>query len=454
MRSLLFEASRPTFRHGVHPPASKERTAGLPVTRMPFVAEYVLPLSQHIGKPSHPIVGARDPVVRGQRIAEADGFISTALHAPVTGTVKGIERRLHPNGKMLDAIVIETDPLSAQRLETLPLDGTARSGADLVEAAQGAGLVGLGGAAFPSHVKLSLPDDKRVDVVIVNGVECEPYLTCDHRLMLERPEAVLRGTELMLEQLGAPRAYIGIEANKPDAIAALRRLAPDHIEVAALEVKYPQGAEKMLIDAVLDREVPSGGLPLDVGIVVNNVGTVAGLADLVDEGSPLVERIVTVTGPGIRHPRNLLVPIGTPVRAVVEHCGGLLPATARLVLGGPMMGAAQKSLDVPVLKGTSGILALDAEESGPRQEFACIRCGRCVDACPLLLNPTRLMQLSRAEKSDELEALNVMDCFECGSCAYACPSNIPLVQWLRMGKAMVKQEKLRRERLQRQQGAA
>ena len=439
--ALAIDGRLSTFRHGVHPLERKGATDALPIERMPFVEEYVLPLSQHTGAPSKPVVRAGQRVRRGQRIGEPAGFVSTALHAPVTGRVAAIEPRLHPNGKTLPAIVIETDPYDSQRLpESPPLDPMSLTAAEMVERVQLAGLVGLGGAAFPSHVKFQVPEGKRVERVVINGCECEPYLTCDHRIMVEQPAAVVRGTEIIRDRVGARRATIGVEENKPDAMAALRAASAD-IEVVPLRVKYPQGAEKMLVDAIFHREIPEGGLPLDLEILVNNVGTTAALADLFDRGVPLIERVVTVTGPALARPRNLLVPLGTPLRAAIEHCGGMSQDIRQVVLGGPMMGMAQKSLDVPVIKGTSGILCLDRATSVAFQEFPCIRCGRCVEACPLFLNPTRLAQLARAERPDELEAHHLMSCFECAACSYACPSRIPLVQWMRLGKALVRRSK-------------
>lgn len=425
-----------SFRHGVHPDDNKAATNARPIERVRFVDEYVLPLSQHIGRPAKAVVRVSQKVRRGQMIAEPDGFISTALHAPVTGTVIAIELRPHPSGQKSEAIVIRTDRFASQR-EPVPVPGDGS--VDLARRVQMAGIVGLGGAAFPSHVKLSVPEGKNVRFVIVNGCECEPYLTCDHRVMVERPEAVLRGLELTMEQLGAERGYIGIEANKPDAIEALRGLTEDHdsVEVVPLTVKYPQGAEKMLIDAILHREVPDGGLPLDLEIVCNNAGTMAAIGDLVDRGLPLIERVVTVTGPGVRRPANLLVPIGTPLEAVLEHGGGLRPETRHVILGGPMMGNAQKTLGVPILKGTSGVLALTHITF--EQEQPCIRCGRCLEACPIFLNPSRLALLVRAERPEELTARGQMSCFECASCSFVCPSHIPLVQLMRVGKALIRQ---------------
>jgi electron transport complex protein RnfC len=432
-------ARKATFRHGVHPAEMKEATEGLVIERMPFVDEYVLPLSQHTGAPSRPLVAPGMRVKRGQIIAAPDGYISTALHSPVTGSVTEIGLRPHPNGQNMPAIVIRTDPFSSQRIE---IEGVSPDGMpvnEIVRRVQEAGIVGLGGAAFPSHVKLQLPEGKKAKFVVLNGCECEPYLTCDHRIMAERPEAVLWGLRLIMDQVQAGRGYIGVEKNKPDAIEELRKQAAQHgdIEIVPLEVKYPQGAEKMLIDAIFHKEVPSGKLPLDLEIVVNNVGTATALYDLFQHGQPLIERVVTLTGPGIRRPANLLVPLGTPLGEVIDYCGGLDPATRQVIFGGPMMGLAQKRLDVPVIKGVSGVLALTSRIPVVREE-ACIRCGRCLDACPMFLNPSRLAQLVRYERVDELPGFHIMDCFECASCSFSCPSNIPLVQMIRVGKAMVR----------------
>jgi electron transport complex protein RnfC len=432
-----------SFRHGIHPDDMKEMTNALAVERLPFVEEYILQLSQHTGAPSRPLVAAGMHVERGQMIAAPDGYISTALHAPVTGTVRTIELRPHPNGQRMPAIVIGIDPYHSQRFKRQgppdepPFDEVPR----LV---QEAGIVGLGGAAFPSHVKLRLPEGKKAEFVILNGCECEPHLTCDHRIMVEQPEAVVRGLRRIMQQVDAKRGYIGIEANKPDAIDALRAVingdGHDNIEVVPLRVKYPQGAEKMLIDAIFHKEVPSGKLPLDLEIVVNNVGTAVAMTDLFEKGQPLIERVVTVTGPGIARPANLLVPLGTPLKALIDHCGGLSPETRQVIMGGPMMGLAQKRLDVPIIKGISGVLALTTPAT-IREEDPCIRCGRCLDACPMFLNPSRLALSARFEQIEGLLEHNVMDCFECASCSFSCPSNIPLVQLIRVGKAMVRKDK-------------
>jgi len=437
-----------TFHHGVHPQGHKEATEHLSVARMPFVERFLMPLSQHSGAPAKPVVKPGDAVRRGQVIAEPGGFVSTTLHSPVTGRVVSIKPAHHPNSQLVESIEIEADPFATQRLEAgPPIPWRELSADDFIAAVQHAGLVGMGGAAFPSHVKYKLPEGKKITRLVANGCECEPFLTADHRTMVERPGEVLRGVEILGSRLGVEEAAIGVEKNKPDAIEALERTlgaradAGFEIRVVPLAVKYPQGAEKMLIDAVYGLEVPSGGLPLDVGILVNNVGTLAAMADYFDRQVPLIERVVTVAGPGVRRPANLLVPVGTPVRAVIDHCGGLTHETRELVMGGPMMGMPLASLDVPVLKGTSGLLAFTEAEGRLPTEYNCIRCGRCAEACPQFLNPSRLARLARVGRYDEMERLFALDCMECGSCSFACPSGIPIVQLIRVGKQRVRETK-------------
>lgn len=430
----------PTFRHGVHPDDHKD-TASRPVERMPFTGRYVMPLGQHIGAPSVAEVRVGERVTRGQRIAGPGGFVSVALHSPVTGRVVAIGSRRHPTGHLVPSIEIEADPFATQELPARPpIDVDALDRDTFLGLVQAAGLVGMGGAAFPAHVKFAIPDDKRVERLVVNGCECEPYLTCDHRTMVEEAEAVIRGIDLLLRKLSLQGATIGVEENKPDAIRALRAVVGDRtdIEVRGLPVKYPQGAEKMLIKALFGIEVPAGSFPLDVHLLVSNVGTMAALAHAVDRGQPLIERVVTVSGPGIRRPGNVLVPLGTPVREVIEAAGGLLPDTRTVVMGGPMMGQPLGSLDVPVLKGTSGILAFTEAETEHPPEYACVRCGRCLDACPNFLNPSRLARLAKAERYDEMEAGFALDCMECGSCSYTCPSGIPIVHLIRVAKSEIR----------------
>lgn len=433
----------PTFRHGVHPSEHKEGTEHLPIQRMPFVSRYVVPLSQHLGAPAKPAVSEGQRVLRGQLIAEPGAFVSVPHHSPVTGWVRAIAPRRHAGGQLMPAIEIEADPYATQKLDPRPaIDWRSLSSTEFVAEVQKAGLVGMGGAAFPTHVKYAGLGEGAVKALVVNGSECEPYLTNDHRLMVERPEAIVRGTAIVLEKIGAEKAVIGVERNKPDAIEALRDLVEpgSRIEVVPVKVKYPQGAEKMLINAVFGLEVPAGKLPIDIGMVVNNVGTMAALADYFDTGRPFIERVMTVSGPAVETPANLIVPVGTPVRDVLEFCGGLSADTREVILGGPMMGQPISSLDVPVMKGNSGILGFTETETARPREYACVRCGRCAEACPYFLNPSLLGRLSRARRFDDAERIFVLDCMECGSCTFACPSNIPLVQLIRVAKAEVRKK--------------
>ncbi len=441
--SFLFDSKPKTFRHGIHPRDYKELTRDIPIERMPFVNEYVLPLSQHLGAPSVPIVKAGDKVYRGQLIAEPGGFVSVALHAPVTGTVKAIELHHHASGKMVESIIIQTDPFSPQTLyHEHAIEWEKLSPQELLIMIQQGGFVGLGGAAFPTHVKLSVPEGKHAQFLIVNGVECEPYLTSDHRLMLEYYDNLYLGIRIAMRILEVEKAYIGIEMNKPDAIEVIEKNMPEDLncEVVPLKVKYPQGAEKMLTEAVLHKEVPSGKLPIDIEVIVNNVGTIASIGQLFRYGQPLIERIVTVTGPGINRPTNLMVPIGTKLEDVLEFCGGLKENTRQILFGGPMMGSPQLFLDAPIMKGTSGILCLTDYEVQVREEYPCIRCLRCVDACPVYLNPSRLGALAKKRQYEAMMEYHILDCMECGSCSYVCPSNIPLVQRFRVAKALLREQ--------------
>lgn len=437
----MSDGGRRSFRHGIHPAENKSRTENEPIRRMPFVRTYTLPLAQHIGNPAVAVVERGARVVRGQVVAEAAGFVSVPIHAPVTGRVVAVEPRRQANGSVGPAVVIEADTWDTQELGAHPsVDPAGLDIQAFVAHLQRGGLVGLGGAAFPSHVKAALPAGRTVQHLVINGCECEPYLTCDHRTMAERPAAVVRGAKILAEKLGVLDTVIGVEANKADAIAALEALCRGStVRVAPLQVKYPQGAEKMLVKAIFGFEIPPGKLPLDVGTVVNNVGTTAAIADWFDEGKPLIERVVTVSGPGVVRPANLLVPIGTPVREVLEACGGVTDRTTTVVMGGPMMGMALADLDVPVVKGTSGLLAFTAETDWmPRDDWACVKCGRCLDACPYFLNPSRLALLSRARRWDDLPAFYVGDCMECGACTWTCPSGVPIVQLIRVGKNEVR----------------
>jgi len=432
----------PSFKHGVHPPENKELTSGIRSKRFPFPKEVILPLSQHIGTPAKALVKAGDHVERGDVIAEAAGFISSTVHATAAGTVKSIELWPHPNGLMVHSIRIAVDPSSSQlrRNRMVPRWQDVKE-EDLSKEIAKAGIVGLGGAAFPSHVKLCPPKDQPIELLIINGSECEPYLTSDHRVMLEQPEMVYEGIRIELKALGITRCVIGIENNKPDAIEVMRKAKPDDLDatIQPLTVKYPQGAEKMLIKAVMGREVPSGALPSAIGAMVQNVATAANVAAVFQTGHPLIERIMTVSGRGIRQPGNWKIPFGTKLRDVIEHCGGLTDDAAEIVFGGPMMGQAISDLDVPVLKGTGGILILSKDECKRQDIMPCIRCGKCLEACPIFLNPQWMKDLAKAERYEELvEEAHLNDCMLCGCCSFVCPSNIPLSQHFAMSKSQLK----------------
>lgn len=430
-----------TFASGVHPDDAKQLTAASPIRRLPFPEEVVLPLQQHTGAPASLMVRVGDHVERGDMIAAAQGFISSPIHASAAGSVTAIGPWPHPSGQHQTAVRIAVDRYAAQtpRRRLVP-DWEGLSREEVVAAVQQAGVVGLGGAAFPAHVKLSPPPDQLIDTLLVNGCECEPYLTSDHRVMVEYSERVHLGIRIMLRCLGIERAIVGIEQNKPDAIETMRASLPGDldIEVRALEAKYPQGAEKMLIKALLDREVPSGGLPGVVGVVVQNVGSVATLAEVFETGLPLIERIVTVTGPGVREPGNWIVPVGTKLRDLLAASGGLADDASEIIFGGPMMGTAVASLDTPVLKGTSGVLVLSVGDAPPKESYPCIGCGRCLDVCPVFLNPQRLGKLAVNERWPSMIEHHLMDCMLCSCCSYVCPSNIPLTHLFATAKAAVR----------------
>ena len=432
------------FRHGVHPPDAKELTSHLPIRRMAYPSEVVIPLRQHAGKPAKLVARVGQYVERGDTLAEADGFVSAPVHASAAGRIVDIGLWPHPDGSMDTAVRIAVAPFSAQvprprlvpRWEGLTAD-------EVVKAVQNGGVVGLGGAAFPTHVKLAPPRDIEVHTIILNGAECEPYLTTDHRLMFEMPERVHFGARIMMHTLGAKRVVIGVERNKANAIAALERTKPTDIDVSVLPltVKYPQGAEKMLIKTVTGREVPSGKLPVSLGVLVQNVGSAASIAEIFETGLPLVERVVTVTGHGLRNPANLIVPVGTKLGDLLAMCGGVTEDAAEIVFGGPMMGVAQRSLDVPITKGTTGVVVLTRDEVQARAQYPCIRCGACLDACPIFLNPSELGELARTQRYEEMEALHLQDCMLCGSCSFVCPSNIPLAQLFQASKTVLRKRK-------------
>ncbi|MBW2121362.1 MAG: electron transport complex subunit RsxC [Deltaproteobacteria bacterium] len=434
------------FKGGVHPRDRKELSRDKAIEPAPLPERLVVPLSQHIGAPCEPVVSQGDTVKKGQKIGEARGFVSVPVHAPTSGKVIKIDSFPHPLGKDLPAIEIEPDGLDTCADGAGGQEDFASLSSDELRAIiREKGIVGMGGATFPTHVKLSPPEGKPIDTLIINGAECEPYLTADYRLMLEEPEKVITGMRIMKTILGVERAFIAIEKNKPEAIDAVKGvLGPDSREatVVPLEVKYPQGAEKQLIKTIVNREVPpSGGLPMDVGVLVQNVGTAAAVDQAVRLGIPLIERVVTVTGEGIREPKNLRVRIGTPVGSLLEACGGFRETPGKLVLGGPMMGISQYTTEVPVIKGTSGVLVLPRSRVRLEEARTCIRCGTCVRVCPMNLLPNFIGTFASRGLFDQAERYYALDCIECGSCAFSCPAKIPLVHLIKYAKAEIMAKK-------------
>jgi electron transport complex protein RnfC len=432
-----------TFRKGgIHPPDNKI-TAGSAIKKMPVPNVVYVPIAQHIGIPSEIIVETKEKVSVGQVIARSGGFVSTNIHAPVSGTVTKLDKIVDSSGYKKQCIVIRTDAKDPANTEVsdFPLKKNITLDPKEIKARiQDYGIVGLGGATFPSHVKLAGRPDTKMDYLIVNGVECEPYLTADHRLMLEKAEEIIVGIKIVMLALGINKAIVGIENNKKDAIALFKKFTenePD-IQVAALQVKYPQGSEKQLISALLKREVPKNGLPPDVGVVVNNVGTLFAIYEAVQHDKPLTERVVTVTGKKIKDPANYWVKIGTPISDLINEVGGMPEGQYKLINGGPMMGKALKNPDVPVTKGTSGILVISEEEALRKEVQNCVRCGECVYVCPMGLEPYLLMNLSEKALFDRALAEDILTCIECGSCSYVCPSNRPLLDYIRLGKLSAK----------------
>jgi Na+-translocating ferredoxin:NAD+ oxidoreductase subunit C len=426
---------------GVHPEENKlSESMSTEVLPLPKVA--YIPLSQHLGAPAKPLLGRGDSVKTGQLIAVGEGFITANIHSPVSGKVKNIDLVPDQSGYKRSAIVINVEgdewEESIDRSNNLVKD-IKLGREEIIERIHQCGVVGLGGATFPSHIKLKVPPGKTPEVLIINGVECEPYLTSDHRVMLERGEEMLIGVQILMKGLGVEKALIGIEQNKPDAIEHLSKLATSYkgIEVHSLKVKYPQGAEKQLIKALINREVPSGKLPIEVGAVVNNAGTALAVYEAVQKNKPLIERVISVTGKSLSRPCNLLVRIGTPIIELIEAAGGLPDDTAKVIGGGPMMGKALNNLEAPVTKGTSGILIINNKEGYRPQELNCIRCSRCISVCPMGLEPYLLAVQSELGMFEEAENDRIMDCMECGSCQYTCPSGRQLLDYLRLGKNKV-----------------
>lgn len=422
---------------GVHPPENK-LTASQPIIEAPLSAEVTLMLGQHIGRPATPVVAKGDHVVAGQMVAEAAGPVSAAVHTPVSGVVTKIATALNPQGFPVDAITIKADPEQpAKKSEGRAVDKL--SSADIIKAIADAGIVGLGGATFPTPVKLTPPPSFKPELVIINAAECEPYLTNDHALMLESAADIVEGTRLLMRAAGVGRGVIAIENNKPDAIKALREAAGSDtsIEIIPLKVKYPQGGEKQLIEAVTGRRVPSGGLPVATGAIVQNVATAYAVARAVIYGEPLTSRVVTVTGDSVSRPGNYRVALGTPLRDLVTLAGGEPQEGGKIVIGGPMMGRAAMTLDTFTTKGLSGVLFLGSDKARRRQPEACIRCGKCVDACPMGLEPYLLATFSRLGRFEDAEREAVTDCLECGSCSFSCPASRPILDYIRVGKQAV-----------------
>ena len=425
---------------GIHPAERKEFAEGFALARFPEPDEVVILMGQHIGAPANPVVKVGDYVKVGQRIGEAPSFISAPVHASVSGTVTAVEPRLHPiQGVPAMAVVIKNDHLDALDESVKPHgDLDSLSAEDIVNIVRDAGIIGMGGAGFPTYVKLK--PGKPIDAVLINACECEPLLTADHRVLLEQTDEVIFGLQAILKAVDAPKGYIVIEDNKPDAIELMTAKTEglENIEVVTARTKYPQGAEKMLIKRVLGRKVPSGGLPADVGAVVSNVSTAKAICDAIRTGMPLIERVVTVTGERIANPGNFIVKVGTSVKELVDFCGGLTGDDVTVKLGGPMMGFAQADLNVPIMKSSNGVIAFDTDHTEP---VACIKCGRCVDVCPMELAPLYFQKYVDEGNVEGLKKKSIMDCMECGCCEYICSSKIPLVSKIKAGKKAVKEAK-------------
>ncbi len=444
----LFDSLKTFPKGGVHPPENKF-SAGAAIEELPLPKMVHIPISQHIGAPSEPVVERGDEVKVGQIIAKSAGFVSANIHSSVSGKVAKIQNMIDSSGFVRTVISVrvkgdeweESIDRSPDLVKEIAIEAK-----DIIQKTLENGIVGLGGAAFPSHVKLSVPRGKKAEYLILNGVECEPYLTADHRLMLEKADEILVGAQILMKALDVKKCIVGIENNKSDAIEVMKKTAANYegVEVQALKVQYPQGGEKQLIKAVINREVPSGGLPIDVGAVVHNVGTTYAVYQAVQKNKPLLERVVTITGKSVSKPSNFMVRIGTPINELIEAAGGLPEDTGKIISGGPMMGKALTSTDIPVAKATSGVLIIPENESRRGVVEACIRCSKCVGVCPMGLEPYLLMTQGEKAMFEQTEQDRVMDCIECGSCVYECPSNRPLLDWIRLSK--VKVNTIRKER--------
>ena len=434
------------FKGGVHPDYNKELARDQPIAAMPVPAELVISMSQHLGAPAKCLVKKGDFVRRGQLVGEKAGFISVCVRASADGLVKAVEKRPGPTGGLADAVILDTTaelPADLPAAEPLaPLDGRSASREDLLKRVEEAGICGMGGAGFPTNVKLNPPPGKRCEYLILNGAECEPYLTADYRVMLERPDRIRAGVEIMRRILGMPAVRIAVEANKPEAIAALEKAFADiegNVEIVVLPVLYPQGSEKHQIYATVGRIVPEPpALPIDVGCVVENVGTVAAIADAVERGEPLLERVTTVSGDAVAEPKNVLAPCGTKYADLLAFCGGLREPAAKVISGGTMMGFAVPSTEVATTKTTSGLLFLTRRRVFQYVSGPCINCGRCVRACPMNLNAAEIAKAVEADDVKSAEDLHVMTCIECGACSFSCPAYRPITQFCRKAKASVR----------------
>lgn len=428
---------------GVHPRESKELTEHLPIEELPIPEEVEILLSQHFGAPCKALVKKKDQVTEGDLIGEVEAGLGASIHASVSGKIKNIATSAHPVSLSCPSIVIQTDPEAEPRAR-VPCNWQGLPRDELLGRIKSAGIVGIGGAGFPTHVKLSPPPEAKVDTLILNGAECEPYLTTDHRLMLEHPEEVIEGAKIILTILGIRECHIGIEANKYDAIEKMKKVSAEvssngfRISIDPLKVKYPQGSEKQLIESITGRRVPGFGLPFDVGVIVQNVGTTRAIYEAAVLEKPLYEKVVTISGRGIARPANLLVRVGTKLRDIVSFLGGTTQDLAKVVMGGPMMGFAIPTLDIPVTKTTSGVLFLTSDEIDTNPHGQCIRCGWCLDACPMGLSPNEIGIYVEAGRGEETSQFGLFECFECGCCAYTCPAKRPLVQFIRLAKMKAK----------------
>ena len=427
-----------SFRGGVHPNDSKSYTASKPIETAPLPDKAIIPVRQHIGAPCSPIVAKGDIVKKGQLIATTDAFVSGNVHASISGKVIDVGDYPHPVFGTCLAIVVENDGKD-EWVEGIPLkrDWQDLDTDSINKIIREAGIVGMGGATFPTHVKMAVPKDKKAEAFILNAAECEPYLTADHRMMLEQSDRIVTGVKIAMKALGVTKGYVGIEDNKPDAIEAMKKaFSGTGVEVVGLPTKYPQGAEKMLIKVLTGKEVPSGGLPLEVGVVVANVGTAAAICDAVTQGIPLIQRVTTISGKAIKEPKNILVRVGTTFEDAINFCGGFTSTPEKIISGGPMMGMAEPSIDLPIIKGVSGILAMAEGESNTGTESSCIRCGKCLNACPMGLNPSMFSLLGEKDLFEEAaQDFNLLDCVECGSCVYVCPAKRNIVQYVKYCKA-------------------